>query len=63
MIDILYWYTEGALLSMIIVTLCALITGTESKEGIKTALTVGLIWPIAWPLCIYMVIKGRNKKQ
>lgn len=63
MIDILYWYAEGALLSMIIVILCALITGTESKEGIKTALTVGLIWPIAWPLCIYMIIKGRNNKQ
>lgn len=60
MIDVLYWYIEGALVSMIIVTLCALITGTESREGIKVALTVGFIWPIAWSLCLYMIIKGRN---
>lgn len=63
MTDVLYWYIEGALISMIIVTLCALITGTESKEGIKTALTVGLIWPIAWTLCVCTTIKRRNKKQ
>ena len=59
---VLFWYVEGGLISIVIVLLCAMVTGNSVKEGVKVALIVGLIWPIAWPLCIYMIIKGRNKK-
>lgn len=63
MSNLLYYYAIGGLVSTIIVLLCAIIVSADYKEAIKTALIVGLIWPIAWPLCIYMIIKGRNKKQ
>lgn len=56
-------YAIGGLVSTIIVLLCAIIVSADDGEAVKTALIVGLIWPIAWPLCIYMIIKGRNKKQ
>lgn len=55
-------YIEGGLISACIVLLCAILTKQKAQEGISIALTVALIWPIAWPLCIYMIIKGRNKK-
>lgn len=63
MSNLLCDYAIGGLVSTIIVLLCAIIVSADCKEAIKTALVVGLIWPIAWPLCIYMIIKGRNKKQ
>ena len=59
---ILFWYVKGGLISTVIVLLCAMVTGNDVKEGIKIALITGLLWPIVWPLCIYMIIKGRNKK-
>lgn len=63
MSNLLYYYAIGGLISAIIVLLCASITTAEYEKAIKTALLVGLIWPIAWPLCIYIIINGRNKKQ
>lgn len=47
---------------MVIVLLCAMVTGDDAKEGIKVALITGLLWPIIWPLCVYMAIKRRNNK-
>lgn len=63
MSSLLYCYAIGGLVSTIIVLLCAIVVSAKYDEAIKTALVVGLIWPIAWPLCIYMIIKGRSKKQ
>lgn len=63
MSNLLYYYAIGGLISAIIVLLCASITAAEYDKAIKTSLIVGLIWPIAWPLCIYMIINRRNKKQ
>lgn len=68
MSDLLYFYAIGGLVSIAVVLLCAIMVSAGYEEAIKTALIVGLIWPIAWPLCIYtiikgMVIKGRNKKR
>lgn len=63
MSNLLCDYIIGGLVSTIIVLLCAIITSADYEEAIKTALIVGLIWPIAWPLCIYIIIKERNKKQ
>lgn len=63
MSSLLFDYAIGGLVSTIIVLLCAIIVSADDEEAVKTALIVGLIWPIAWPLCIYMIIKGRNKKQ
>lgn len=59
---ILLWYVRGGLISMVIVLLCAMVTGNDANEGIKVALITGLLWPIVWPLCVYMIIKRRNKK-
>lgn len=59
---LLYYYIWGGLVSMVIVLLCAMVTGNSSQEGVKVALITGLLWPIAWPLCVYMIIKRRNKK-
>nr|DAH81289.1 MAG TPA: toxin [Bacteriophage sp.] len=59
---LLYYYLWGGLVSMGIVLLCAFLAKSPALEGIKVALIAGLIWPIAWPLCVYMIIKGRNKK-
>lgn len=47
---------------MVIVLLCAMVTGDDAKEGIKVALITGLLWPIIWPLYVYMIIKRRNNK-
>lgn len=63
MSNLLCDYAIGGLVSTIIVLLCAIIVSADYEEAIKVDLIVGLIWPIAWPLCIYMIIKGRNKKQ
>ena len=63
MSNLLCDYAIGGLVSTVIVLLCAIIVSADYEEAIKVALIVGLIWPIAWPLCIYMIIKGRNKKQ
>lgn len=68
MSSLLYFYAIGGLVSIAVVLLCAIMVSAGYEEAIKTALIVGLIWPIAWPLCIYtiikgMVIKGRNKKR
>lgn len=43
---------------MVIVLLGAFLTKNDALESIKVALIVGLIWPIAWPFWIYMIIKG-----
>lgn len=59
---ILLWYVRCGLISMVIVLLCAMVTGNSVKEGVKVALITGLLWPIVWPLCVYMIIKRRNKK-
>lgn len=59
---LLYYYLWGGLVSMVIVLLCAMVTGNSAQEGVKVALITGLLWPIAWPLCVYMIIKRRNKK-
>lgn len=59
---VLFWYVESGLISMVIVLLCAMVTGNSAQEGVKVALITGLLWPIVWPLCIYMIIKRRNKK-
>lgn len=59
---VLFWYVEGGLISMVIVLLCAMVTGNSAQEGVKVALITGLLWPIVWPLCVYMIIKRRNKK-
>lgn len=59
---VLFWYVEGGLISMVIVLLCTMVTGDSAQEGVKVALITGLLWPIVWPLCIYMIIKRRNKK-
>lgn len=59
---VLFWYVRCGLISMVIVLLCAMVTGNDAKEGIKVALITGLLWPIVWPLCVYMIIKRRNKK-
>lgn len=63
MSNLLYCYIIGGLVSTTIILLCAIIVSADHEEAIKTALIVGLIWPIAWPLCIYMIIKRENKKQ
>lgn len=63
MSDLLYFYAIGGLVSIAVVLLCAIIVSAGYEEAIKTALIVGLIWPIAWPLCIYTIIKGRNKNR
>lgn len=55
-------YIEGGLISACIILLCAILTKQKAQEGISTALIMSLIWPIAWPLCIYLIIKGNNKK-
>lgn len=60
--QLLWYYVEGGLISAIIVLLLSIITKQRGDEGIKIALLVGLIWPAAWPLTIYMIIKGRNNK-
>lgn len=59
---VLLWYVECGLISMVIVLLCAMVTGDSAQEGVKVALITGLLWPIVWPLCIYTIIKRRNKK-
>lgn len=60
--QLLWYYVEGGLISAIIVLLLSIITKQRGDEGIKIAMLVGLIWPVAWPLTIYMIIKGRNNK-
>lgn len=59
---VLFWYVESGLISMVIVLLCAMVTGNSAQDGVKVALITGLLWPIVWPLCVYMIIKRRNKK-
>lgn len=59
---VLFWYVESGLISIVIVLLCAMVTGDSVKEGVKVALITGLLWPIVWPLCVYTIIKRRNKK-
>lgn len=63
MSNLLYYYAIGGLISAIIVLLCSIIAVADYEEAITVAFTVGLIWPIAWPLCMYTIIKRRNKKQ
>lgn len=62
MTEFLCAYMDGALISMLIAAVCFWASKLSLSNSVKYTLIVGACWPVVWILCLYMLLKGDNKK-